>query len=275
MLASMKRARKLAGIALRIILVFYTIAGLGLYFFQERLIFHPEPLSAGFRFEVKAPYEERSFEAGGERISALLVHAPASRGVLLHFHGNAGNLDGWSEIAGTLATRLRRDVLMIDYPGFGKSTGAIRSEAQLHEIADAALALAKREAKGKPVAVIGRSIGTGFAVRLAALNSVDSLVLETPYYSLSRLARGQYPWAPLFLLRYPLSSFEWMPQVKAPVLVLHGDADELIPYADGKELASLNPAARFVTIPGGHHNDLRRYDLYWAELTRFFQASTH
>jgi pimeloyl-ACP methyl ester carboxylesterase len=132
-------------------------------------------------------------------------------------------------------------------------------------------ALARKEAGKLPLALFGRSIGTGLAVRLAARNPVTALVLETPYTSLRDVARKFYPWAPTFLLRYPLESTRWIVEVRAPVLILHGDADELIPYGEGRELASLQPRARLVTIPHGRHNDLREFPLFWHELTSFFR----
>jgi pimeloyl-ACP methyl ester carboxylesterase len=256
----------------RIVVLFYAVAGLALYFFQEKLIFHPRVLPADFKFDVGLPSEELSI--GAEHADALLVHAENPRGLLLHFHGNGGNLEGWSEVAEELARKLHWDVLVLDYPGFGKSPGEIRSEAQLWQLSDDAFSLAEQRARAAklPVAVMGRSLGTGLAVRIAALHPVTALVLEAPYYSLKKMAQLQYPWAPLFLLRYPLDSAGWMPRVAAPTLVFHGDADELIPHSQGEALAALNPSARFVTFPGGTHDGLRHFPLYWQEIERFFDG---
>jgi pimeloyl-ACP methyl ester carboxylesterase len=248
----------------------------GLYFFQETLLFHPgEPLPADFKFAVRLPFEERFVAAGPDRIHGLLVRANHSRGLILYFHGNAGNLEDWADLAEDLARHLHWSIWMIDYPGFGKSGGKIDGEERLHRDADAVFAAASTEAGNARLVVMGRSIGTGLAVRLAALNSVSGLVLESPYYSMVSLARRYYPWAPSFLLKYKLNSFILMPRVKAPALVLHGVHDEIIPYEEGKTLAALSPAAKFVLLENGHHNDLGHFPKYWDELGAFLGSLNH
>lgn len=77
------------------------------------------------------------------------------------------------------------------------------------------------------------------------------------------------PWAPGFLLRYTLRSNEWIPRVSAPILILHGDADEVIPVAQGQLLSKSAKQADFVTIHGGHHNDLSMFPEYWRGLGDF------
>jgi pimeloyl-ACP methyl ester carboxylesterase len=263
--------RKTVVRAVVLVVGLYLAMGAALYVFQEKLVFHPSVLPASYAFQLSLPFEEHVIEAGEDRLDAVLVHAARAKGVLVHFHGNAGTLEGWTSVADDLARRLGWDVLVFDYPGFGKSGGVIRSEAQLHADADAVLAAARGWSGGKPVAVMGRSIGTGFAVRLAARNEVAALVLEAPFYSLRDIAALQYPWFPVTLfLRYPLDSYLWMPQVHAPTLVLHGTDDQLIPFSQGERLAALNPRARLAPIPGGTHNDLRHHPEYWRFLEGFF-----
>jgi pimeloyl-ACP methyl ester carboxylesterase len=244
-----------------------------LYFFQEALLFHPgTALPADYRFAVRLPFEERTVTEGPDPIHGLLVKAERSRGLILFFHGNAGNLEDWAEHAEDLARHLHWSIWIIDYPGFGKSGGEIRGEARLHADADAVFAAAKKEAGGEPFVVMGRSVGTGLAVRLAALNPVSGLVLESPYYSMVHLAQRYYPWAPTFLLKYPLNSFMWMPRVQAPILVLHGKRDELIPVEEGKALAALSKNAKLVLFEQGHHNDLNQFPNYWEELGIFLDS---
>lgn len=250
------------------------VASLALLFgFQEKLLFHPgAPLDPAYSFRLSFAFEELSLDLDGARVHSLLVKAPNPRGLLLFFHGNAGNLANWGEVGEDLADRLGWSVLVVDYPGFGKSGGSIRSETQLHEMAKAFFALAKERAGGLPLALFGRSIGSGLATRLAAEHEVKALVLESPYLSMLSLATGMFPWVPAPVLRYPLRSDLAMPKVEAPVLILHGDADTLIPHASGQALSRLAKGGRFVTIEGGGHNDLAAFPLYWTELKRFFGA---
>ena len=248
-----------------------------LWGFQEKLLFHPpvEPLAKDFKFPFVLPHEELTVAHQGEKAHGVLAKAKDSRGLILYFHGNAGDLRHWFDLAEDLASRLRFDVLMVDYPGFGKSEGAIRSEEQLHGMAAEFFRLAKEKAGARPLVVFGRSIGSGLAVRLAAEGSVGALVLETPYLSMESLAGGMFPWVPTFILRYRLRSDLWMPKVSAPVLILHGDRDELIPHASGLALSKLVRNGRFVTIEGGGHNDLGGSEFYWAELAAFLSRCCH
>lgn len=250
----------------RTLLVFYVLALVALYFFQEKLLFHPgETLAQDHEFRLTLPFEELRVPFDGAEVHALLVKAKKPGGLIVYFHGNAGTLSGWAFTAEAFAERFGWNVLILDYPGFGKSGGSIRSEAQLHALAKEAFSLAKEKAGTLPLVLYGRSIGSGLAVRLAAENKVDGLVLETPYLSMLSLAGGMFPWVPGFVLRYPLRSDLLMPQVSCPTLILHGDQDELIPYQFGLALSKLTKDGRLVTIEGGHHNDLGDSDLFWAE----------
>lgn len=242
-----------------------------LWGFQEKLLFHPpaQPMAADFKFPFQLPHEELTVEFEGGSAHAVLAKAKGAKGLILYFHGNAGDLRDWFDLAEDLAVRLRWDVLMVDYPGFGKSAGSIGSEAQLHAMAAAFFLKAKEKAAGRPLVLFGRSIGSGLAVRLAAENELAALVLETPYLSMESLAGGMFPWVPTAVLRYKLRSDLWMPDVSEPVLILHGDQDELIPHASGLALSRLVKNGRFVTIEGGRHNDLGASDHYWAELGAF------
>src|SRR5690606_17689166 len=129
---------------------------------QERLLFFPTPLAPDYSFELTHPFDEKFLEIDGNRIHSLLFKNENSKGLILYFHGNAGNLDTWGEVAQQLAIETRMSVWIIDYPGFGKSEGRISSENQLHQIAaafmEAALVIEKMRDR---VVIYGRSIGSG------------------------------------------------------------------------------------------------------------------
>jgi len=112
---------------------------------------------------------------------------------------------------------------------------------------------AKNITKESNIVIYGRSIGTGFAVKLASENNPGALVLESPYFSLATLAQEKFFWVPVYVLRYKLLSNEWIGRVKSPILIMHGDDDHLIPVANAKRLAGLNDRVDLTIIPGAHH----------------------
>jgi uncharacterized protein len=242
-----------------------------LYLLQERLIFIPSKLPDDYRYGFRQEFEERDLEVRGRRVNSLYFPAPGAPGTILYFHGNAGDLSGWGMVAAELVGRTGWNVWIMDYPGYGKSEGRIRSEEQLHEMAEAFMerVLFGRR-PGEKIVLAGRSIGSGLATRLAARHPVDGLVLESPYYSLQRLAKENFAWVPGLFLKYRFPSHVWIQQTKAPVLILHGANDNLIPAAHGRELADLAPAtAEFVSVAGGGHNDLSMFEDYWTAFSRF------
>ncbi|MGE0526302.1 MAG: alpha/beta hydrolase [Bdellovibrionales bacterium] len=243
-----------------------------LLFFQERLIFRPTILEPDSKYGFNEPFEERWIELDGQRVDSLLFRAPAPKGSVLFFHGNAGSLDDWGMVASEIAKRTSWNVWIIDYPGYGRSQGQIRSEDQLHRLGSELLRVARQElGPDENIVVYGRSIGSGIAVKLAAENQVAGLILESPYLSLEKLAAELFPWVPTFLIRYKFPSNLWIWNVKSPVLIVHGERDEVIPFKHGKMLAdeSASSQLRFVPIANGHHNDLSRFDTYWHSLKTF------
>jgi hypothetical protein len=244
-----------------------------LYVLQERLIFAPSPLAPDHVFSFATPHEETVLDVDGSRLNGVVFRAPRPRGLILYFHGNAGNMTGWGQVAEALVARTGFDVWMTDYPGYGKSEGRISSEAQLNAMARAFMSAAAARAGGAgKVVVYGRSLGSGPAVRLAVETAPAALVLETPFLSLASMAAAQYPFVPSILLKYPMRSDLDLPKVAAPTLVLHGDRDRVIPFAQGRALAALRPGITFVAIPGAGHNDLALHADYWDALGRFLDG---
>jgi pimeloyl-ACP methyl ester carboxylesterase len=260
---------RVKSIAIAVLLVgagIYVLALAALFVFQRRLLFFPERLPPDFRFS-----------SGEERwigdLHTLFFRAPNSAGTIVYFHGNAGSLAGWGPLGADLARLTGFNVWMLDYPGYGKSKGGLPTEDGLHEAASAVYDAAVAEERGdeKRVVAFGRSIGTGLAVRLAAARDPGRLILESPYDSLVSLARALFPWAPGFLVRYPLRSDLDAPKVHCPTLILHGTEDEVIPFEQGRRLAGRIPGAIFVPIRGGHHNDLDSFEAWRKALALFLK----
>jgi hypothetical protein len=242
-----------------------------LYWSQERLIFLPTALPPNHRFAFGADVHERTIDVPGARLHALHLKLPSARGVVFFLHGNAGNLDSWF-VDLDVFRRARFDVFMLDYRGYGKSTGRIDGEAQLHADVRAAWETIAPEYAGRKRVLLGRSLGSGLVVPLALQVQPELTVLVSPYSSLRAMAAEVYPWVPTSLLRYPLATDEAVAQLRTPLLLLHGERDELIGPHHSETLKKLQPQARLHIVKGAGHNDLQSFDDYEAVLRAALDA---
>ena len=270
-----RRARRvLSAIALG-----YLALCAALYFLQERLLFMPEELARDYRFSFPGKFEEHRIDVEGAQLSALWFRAaqhtesavhPQQRasGTVFYLHGNAGSLRSWGDVAPSFTQR-GYDVFILDYRGYGKSTGKITSEQMLHDDVATAHAYLMQRRPAQPIYIYGRSMGTGLAIELARHRLPQALLLEAPYVNLSWLARQHYPWVPAALLRYRMPSDARLPQVRAPVHFFHGADDTTIPPQATALLATLVKGAKSVTIiENAAHNDLRHTKAYNTALDR-------
>jgi len=229
---------------------------------QEKLLFHPESATPKFKFEL--PYTSEVYiDVAAAKLHALYLHQPTekSKGIVLFLHGNAGNLETWfTDTDFWLTTGY--DVLMPDYRGFGKSTGKIENEAQLNDDVLHTWNYIAHNYKNKKKVFYGRSLGTGLAAKLATQTPADLVVLVSPYTSMTAIAQEYYPWVPSFILRYPLTTDQLLPQLDTKILLLHGTNDQLISNEHSKRLVKLNPNARLVEIKGAGHGDIHQFDSY-------------
>jgi hypothetical protein len=196
--------------------------------------------------------------------------------VVFFLHGNAGNLEGW--FTNTAFYReANYDLVMPDYRGYGKSTGRIESEQQLVEDVEAVWKQVAARYAGKKVVIYGRSLGTALAAQLSSDLSTqghpaDLTVLATPYSSIRELASEYYPFVPSFVLRYPLETALRARAIEGPILLYHGDHDELIPLRHSERLAAVLPNAKLVTIAGANHNDIHTFPAYRQHLLQTLQG---
>ena len=232
---------------------------------QERLIFFPQALPADHRFEPAADVQERWIDVPGARLNALHLRRPRPDGVVFFLHGNAGNLASWF-VDLEFYRRANVDLFMIDYRGYGKSTGRIESEAQLHADVRAAWQSIAPAYAGQRRIFFGRSLGTALAARLAAEVQPELTVLVSPYTSLRGLAREHYPWVPAPVLRYALRTDDSLPNIRGQVLLVHGEQDTLIDPRHSRDLQRLRPQAGLLIVPGAGHNDLQDFEAYRAAL---------
>ena len=237
---------------------------------QEGFIFYPEKLPSDYRFDFSVPFEEITLPVEGAAINALLFKAAKPRGVVLYFHGNAGSLRSWGDVAVEFTGR-DYDILIPDYRGFGKSTGSITSEAALLQDGTAAYEFLARHYPEDRIVLYGRSIGTGIATHIAGIKQPKALILESPYFNLMDVASHHYPLIPVSLLeaflRYPLRTDRWIAKVPCRIYIFHGTADTTIPYRASERLLQLcKDRGRLIRLEGGDHNNLADFALYQEQL---------
>lgn len=233
---------------------------LGLLFVRQReLVFPRNPARADLAAAGLPAAEELTLTAAdGERLVAWVVPPRTGKPVILYFHGNAGNLGSPGRIGRFRAlTEDGTGLLAVSYRGYGGSTGT-PSEAGLHLDARAAYAAATERFGAARLVGYGESLGTGVVLKLAAEAPLAAVVLEAPYLSTVSVAQGIYPYVPVALLMLDLfRSDTVISRVRAPLLVLHGERDHVIPFAQGEALYGLaNTPKRFLRFPRGGHEDL-------------------
>jgi uncharacterized protein len=251
-----------AGIVAALAALAYAGALGALYFNQERLIFPATTLPADYQFRFDQRFEEIKVAVPGGALDALLFRQPDPRGLVFYLHGNGGDLTTWTTGL-DFYRRINYDLFIFDYRGYGKSTGHIDGEAQLHADVRAAWDAIAPRYRNLPIVIFGRSLGTALAAQLATQVDPALLVLVTPFASLAAAGKRQYPFAPEFLVKYPLRTDEVIGTVRSPVLLVAGTQDQLTPLADSEQLKSLarSPVELFV-VDGAGHNNIHQFPAY-------------
>jgi pimeloyl-ACP methyl ester carboxylesterase len=238
-----------------------------LYFWQERLLFEPDKLRDDEAICTDPDTREFFIDVPGARLSVAHLARPNPRGVFFFLHGNSGNLKKWF-VELDAFRQANFDVVMFDYRGFGKSTGEIESEEQLRADVNAVWEHFAPLYEGKRVVISGQSLGTGLAAGLAAqLSAVgrapDLTLLVSPYSSMRALAAELYPWVPMSVLRYPLHTLEHAAKLLGPVMLIHGDKDELIPIRHSEELCTAMGNGKckpqLLRVTGAGHSDVHQF----------------
>jgi pimeloyl-ACP methyl ester carboxylesterase len=250
-------------------IVYYIIGGIVLlfiavYFLQDLFIFNPEKLRADFQFKYDVPFRELNFYLkDGVRINGLHFYRNQPKGLILYFHGNTKSIKGWAKYAKDFY-RYDYDVVLVDYRGFGKSTGQRRNENDLLNDMQFVYSWLAGDYSENHLIVYGRSLGSGFAAKLASDNHPRYLILDAPYYNFRKLIERFLPILPIrFVLRYHLRTGKWIQESKCPVYILHGTKDWLIPIRHSEQLQKLNPRKiTLIRIHGGGHNNLPKFDEY-------------
>ena len=234
-----------------------------LYYKQEALLFPAEKLHTDYTFDIPYSFEEVFIPvSGGEKIHALHIKQNNPEGIVFFLHGNAGSLRTWATDL-DFYERVNYDLFILDYRGYGKSSGKITSQQQLVDDVRTAWNFISPQYANKKKVIYGRSLGSGLATILAENVDPDLLVLVSAYSSMVDVAKEQYPFVPSWLLRYPLRTDEIISDITTNVVFIHGSDDELISISHSKNLQSLiKNKSTLITIENAAHNDIHQFDDY-------------
>jgi len=263
----------------RRLLIFLTVLLLALVLvpvlFEKRLVYVPfrtlevTPKELGLRFE-----EARLVTEDGVTLHGWFLPVDGSRFTVLVCHGNAGNISHRLDRALLMQAKLRTDVFLFDYRGYGLSEGTPDEQGTYRDAraAHRYLSTARGVMPGNLI-IFGESLGAAVALQLALEVPARALVLEAPFTSIGDMARGMLPIPfPGVLLRTKYDNIGKIGGLRMPLLILHGDLDTTVPFAQGRRLFGAAPEPKsFFPIPGAGHNDtyIVGGDPYWQAWTEF------
>ncbi len=245
------------------IIIIYAVVLILIYLVQEKFIFKPEKLSADFEYIYTSPFKELNFDvAPGVRINGLHFYVANPKGLILYLHGNTRSIKGWAKYARDFY-RYQYDVVLVDYRGFGKSTGKRSEKDMLSDIQFVYDSLVK-DYEQHHMIVYGRSLGSGFATKIASENTPRYLILDSPYYSFLKVMERFLPIFPnRWIFRFHLRTDLWIRKVNCHTYIIHGTKDWLIPIKQSEALQKINPhKITLIRIHGGGHNNLPSYPEY-------------
>lgn len=250
---------------LKIIIIVYCAIGIVLYYLQEKFLFHPKKLDSNYAFHFGNHFEEMKVAVNKEDTISLVKFFPQDsirKGLVLYYHGNIKNIEHYAPYI-DLFLKQSYEVWMGDYPGFGKTTGK-RTEKKIYEQARIIQAMASTKYGTDSIIIYGKSLGTGIATYVASWSPAKALVLETPYYSIpTLLSHYAFIYPVNYMSIYKIPTYEYIQDVKAPLIIFHGTGDDVIPYSNARKLIPyLKQGDRFVTIKDGGHNTLNKFPEY-------------
>jgi pimeloyl-ACP methyl ester carboxylesterase len=235
----------------------YIIICILLFLFQRFLIYFPDNNIIFTPTHARLNYEDIYYKTSDDvSINGWLIPADSSDKVVLFCHGNAGNISHRLESI-QLLNRLRLDVFIFDYRGFGKSEGRISEEGTYLDASGAWKFLVRQRGyKPSQIIIFGRSLGSGIASWLASEKNPGGVILESSFTSLPDLGAKIYPYFPVRLLaRFNYRTEQNLGKIQCPILFIHSKSDEIIPYALGLENFKLAKEPKeFLEIEGSHND---------------------
>lgn len=258
---------------LLLLVIGYLVVVCFMYLQQRSLQYHPahagtQPQGLG----LTGVGEERVKTPDGETIVLWHAPAPPGRPTVLFFHGNGGEISDRAKRFAYLQAQ-GFGVMFVSYRGYGASTGSISEQGLITDALTAYDALRAKGVVPDDIMLLGESLGTGVALQLAAQRAVAAIALEAPYTALVDIAAERYWWLPVrWLMKDQFRSRDFIAKVKVPILIQHGDADRVVPVAQGRALfAMANEPKQIVVIPGAGHDVVFEEEV-WAREVAFFRA---
>lgn len=249
------------------IIILLVIGNIFTYPLQQFFLFQPVVLDQDYRFHFKSSFKEINLKTeDGGNINALHFKNSNAKGVIIYFHGNAGNLVRWGQLNDEFS-ELGYDLFIMDFRGFGKSTGKL-SESSFYKDAEQCYDYVSQQYDANQTIIYGRSMGSGPASYLASKIDAKHLILETPFYSIKNLFYTYYPLLPrLFIFKFRFPNFSYLKTVNFPITIFQGTDDFVVPYKGSKKLKEvLKPSDEYITIEGGTHSDLVIFEQYQDKL---------
>jgi uncharacterized protein len=248
----------------RIAIATYAAVFVLLYFFQDRIIFHPQPLLGKSLDIVQfgVTYKNKSITLHGWKVNS------GKKNLLIYYGGNAEELSTYIAYYKKLEDYT---ALLINYRGYGKSSGTPSEEA-LFEDALLIYDQVKDEGYDK-IILVGRSLGSGVAVYVAGKREVDGIILITPYDSILNVAKERYFMFPVsLLLKHPFNSLEYAENIKCPTLMLIAENDEVISHERTDNLINhwKSPIQKII-VAGSDHNSITDFPPCWEESEKFMK----
>lgn len=255
--------------------IFCLLSGCGL---ENRLIFHPSKEILRTPRDVGLEYQEHYFTTTDKvRLNGWFIPHPQASATMVWFHGNAGNISDRVDNIKLLHDKTRISIFIFDYRGYGRSPGS-SSEATTYLDGEAAMEFVRAQLKveSKNLVIFGRSLGAAVAAEIATRHDSRAVILESPFVSIREMAKVILPALPIAsLFSAKFDVVDKVGKINTPLLVLHGDQDEIIPYEQGQRVfAAAREPKRFYSIKGAGHNDtfIAGGNAYYEQLRSFIET---
>lgn len=243
---------------LKIVLIVYVIIGVVVYFVQDYIILQPVPLAKDYKYNFDMPFKETSLAYDPNTNISIVKFTTEEKpkGIVLYFHGNRSNISRYRRFV-PYFTKSGYEVWMIDYPGYGKSTGKF-SEQLVFKWSLQMYKMARQQFNAAHIVIFGKSLGTGIASQLASVRNCRCLMLESPYYSLPAIFQYYLPIYPMdWIIHHHIPTYTFIPKVSDPVIMFHGTNDWLVPYRNSERLEKLlKNGDKLITLKDGTHRNL-------------------
>ena len=242
---------------------------------ENQLLYFPSRTVSASPQAFGLTSEELSLPSGDGVILRGWRIRGTGRRALLFFQGNAGNVSDRLDRARIINRRFGLDVFLVDYRGYGRSTGAPDEEGLYRDARAVYAAALERGFPPKRILLFGESLGSAVAIDLAAEKPSGGVILETPFLSILAMARVHYPYVPRFLVRSRFDNAAKIGAIHSPKLFLVAQRDEIAPPAQGRDLFERAPQPKTLyVIPAAGHNDtyVTGGEAYWREWEKFLAS---